>query len=88
MKHALTLVIALIFAAPAIAENGVSENPDPLFVDGTSVDLNDFLWINRPVVVLADSPFDPRFVQQMELLNGASQQILLLQLFHQDVLMA
>ncbi len=75
MKHALAFVIALLFAVPATAENGVSANPDPLFVDGTTVDLNDFLWINRPVVVLADSPFDPRFVRQMELLHALEHEL-------------
>lgn len=27
-----------------------------------------FIWLNRPVVVFADSPNDPRFIRQMELL--------------------
>ena len=36
--------------------------------DATSLDLDDLVWIARPVVVFADSPNDPRFRQQMELL--------------------
>ena len=28
-----------------------------------------FLWTNRPIVVFADSPAGPRFIEQMELLE-------------------
>ena len=31
--------------------------------------LADFLWINRPIIVFADSPADPRYVQQMQYLT-------------------
>lgn len=33
------------------------------------ITLEDFHWLARPVVVFADSPADPRFVEQMELLT-------------------
>lgn len=29
-------------------------------------DLSQFMWIKRPIVVFADSPADPRYVQQMQ----------------------
>ncbi|MEL6645963.1 MAG: DUF4174 domain-containing protein [Pseudomonadota bacterium] len=38
--------------------------------DGAGVDLNDFQWIARPIVVFADTDADPRFVEQMELLQA------------------
>lgn len=42
---------------------------DPLLVlDGREVTIEDFHWRARPVVVFADSPFDPNFIEQMELL--------------------
>ncbi|MCF6443913.1 DUF4174 domain-containing protein [Nereida sp. MMG025] len=34
------------------------------------VTLDDFKWIARPIVVFADTPNDPRFIQQMDLLNA------------------
>ena len=37
---------------------------------GAGVDLNDFQWIARPIVVFADTDADPRFVEQMELLQA------------------
>lgn len=36
--------------------------------DATSLDIDELIWLARPVVVFADSPNDPRFRQQMELL--------------------
>ena len=37
-------------------------------LDAADVTLEDFLWIARPLVVFADTPADPRFVEQMALL--------------------
>ncbi|KMW56118.1 Methylmalonyl-CoA epimerase [Candidatus Rhodobacter oscarellae] len=53
-------------AAPASAEVEVAEGIGPL--DAADVTLEEFLWINRPVVVFADTPADPRFQEQVELL--------------------
>lgn len=39
------------------------------------VDLNEFLWIKRPIVVFADTPADPRFTQQMDLLNAGLDEL-------------
>ncbi|MFQ6547820.1 DUF4174 domain-containing protein [Aestuariibius sp. 2305UL40-4] len=42
---------------------------DPTVVfDATDVNLEDFLWVARPIVVFADTPNDPRFQRQVELL--------------------
>ncbi len=39
-----------------------------------SKDLNDYLWLNRPVVVFADTPNDPRFIAQLQFLeDGAAE---------------
>lgn len=49
---------------------------DPLVVlDGADVDIEDFKWIARPVVVFATSPADPRFAQQMELLAALPDEL-------------
>lgn len=32
-------------------------------------ELDEYLWLKRPLVVFADGPNDPRFTQQMDLLN-------------------
>lgn len=39
------------------------------FFEATEVDLDDFQWIARPLVVFAHSPRDPEFQTQLELLR-------------------
>jgi hypothetical protein len=43
--------------------------PPEIILPGETADLNDFLWIKRPLVVFADSPADPRYTQQMKYLT-------------------
>ena len=68
MKRLLALVFMALLASgnTAAAENGAVPVLDAR--DAIDVNLKDFLWVSRLVVVLADSPNDPRFVKQMEFL--------------------
>lgn len=69
---------ASLLAAPAFATEGTDPElsaverwkaePETVF-DASEVDLADFKWIARPVVVFADAPADPAFGRQMELLT-------------------
>lgn len=63
----------MMAAGPASAENGVV--PQDLVQDGTQTDLASFLWVKRPVVVFADTPADPRFVRQVELLRDGAHDL-------------
>lgn len=56
------------FANDDQTETAVVEPTAEMIVDAAGVELDDFLWIKRPVVVFADTAADPRFVQQMQLL--------------------
>lgn len=70
MKKILALVIAGLLAFPAGAADTAEGPPDlPLF-EGSDTDLSEFLWIKRPIVVFADTPNDPRFIEQMTFLNA------------------
>ena len=51
--------------AQADAETGTEAQPA----------LEDLLWIARPVVIFADTPNDPRFAQQMQMLEQRSDEI-------------
>mgnify|MGYP001556184787 CR=1 FL=1 len=43
--------------------------PDPMAPrDAADLTLDEFLWVARPVIVFADTPADPRFIEQMQLL--------------------
>jgi len=75
MKPYLT---ALICAAVVGTSAAATEAPSPMTVWDTDpshvftaneVDLDVFRWIARPIVVFADTPNDPRFQTQMELLK-------------------
>ena len=74
MTQLPALILAALLAAAAApaarAENGI----DPVatwqadrtrIFDASEVDLAQFAWIARPIVVFADTPADPRFQQQM-----------------------
>ena len=63
----LFYIIALAAFLP-IAGAAQTAEP-PLVVSAPDVVLADLLWVKRPVVVFADSPDDPNFVRQMQLLE-------------------
>lgn len=70
MNRILAILIVTILAAlgpAAQAENGVAA--DDIILPGKSVTLEDFIWLKRPLVVFADSPNDPRYIQQMEFIT-------------------
>ena len=53
----------------SVAEDPVAEVPDVAVlqvIDAKDVTLEEFQWLARPIVVLANTPADPRFQQQME----------------------
>ena len=74
MKFILAIVFASLICVPAAAQDNTptpDEQAEPnIIMDGLHIDLSQFVWIKRPLVVFADSPADPRFVQQMVLLNA------------------
>lgn len=72
MKPLLASVLIALCPVTLAAQESDMQT-DPLFDEvilGNSVEnLDDFLWIKRPVVVFADSPADPRYIEQMTLLT-------------------
>jgi hypothetical protein len=79
MKHVLSLVLAALIAVSATAQESPIdpvEAPEAEVIrDGTMSDLNEFLWLKRPIVVFADSPADPRFVQQIQFLTDGLDEL-------------
>lgn len=67
MPKPALLLILLLSALPASAQD-----PLPAVAVGTAEQappsLEDLRWVARPLVVFADTPDDPRFVQQMRML--------------------
>ncbi len=72
MNKFTPLILLSFLASTALAQE-TKTNEDALeqslIMSGESVDLSEFLWVNRPLIVFADTPADPRFVQQMEYIS-------------------
>ncbi|NOR32031.1 MAG: DUF4174 domain-containing protein, partial [Sulfitobacter sp.] len=76
MKSVIALVFVGLFA-PFAAAQSVTEPPAPvLFAPADMADLSEFHWIKRPVLVFADSPDDPAYRSQMELLMAQQEDLL------------
>ena len=69
MKYFAQSVFAILLAATASFANETEVNDNAIILTGAEINLDDFLWVNRPIVVLADSPDDPRFLEQLRLLE-------------------
>ncbi|QDC09000.1 DUF4174 domain-containing protein [Oceanicola sp. D3] len=55
-------------AAEAVAAEVAGDARELQILAASEVTLADFLWLRRPIVVFADTPADPRFAEQLELL--------------------
>ena len=69
MTYFVPNIFAVLLVVTASFANETKSTEGAVILEDTKIDLSDFLWVNRPIVVLADSPEDPRFMEQMRLLN-------------------
>ncbi|MFB9149753.1 DUF4174 domain-containing protein [Roseovarius ramblicola] len=65
MKPLFALFFLVFAASPAAAQDTAPDADVPLIVSAQDVTPDEFLWIKRPLVVFADTPADPRYVEQM-----------------------
>ena len=70
------ILLTFLAPAPAIAADGAASaveiwqsSPETVF-DARDVELDDFKWLARPVVIFADAPENPAFKSQIELLEA------------------
>lgn len=80
MKRVLLIVMATLFAIPLAAQESGAPSEETLFFSMNEVNLSQFKWKKRPVVVFADSELDPAFIDQMSLLRARPDELL-----HRDV---
>ena len=76
MKPILPFVIAALLAIPAAAQESASSGEEALFFSMDEVDLSQFKWKKRPVVVFAESELDPAFIDQMALLRARPEELI------------
>lgn len=75
MKRLIPFVIAGLIAAPLFAQEAETGTDEPLFLTTDMVDLSEFRWKKRPVVVFADSENDPAYIEQLELLRAREDEL-------------
>jgi len=69
MKQLWTIIFLGLTANPIGAQAADPPEVPEVILGDAAQDLADFAWLKRPIVVFADSPNDPRFIEQMELLT-------------------
>jgi len=85
MKLLMHIALAALIALPATAQEEDTapeltvlerwtEAPTTVF-DGAEIDLEALKWTLRPIVLFADTPNDPRFRQQFDLLMADIDQL-------------
>ncbi len=68
MNRTLAVVFSALFPLVALAADGSTPAEDAFVRPVGESDLSEFLWTHRPIVVFADTPADPRFRQQIDML--------------------
>ena len=80
MTHRLIFVFATFFLAfvplGAMAQSESVSEEDMTPKDAVETNLSDFLWEKRPIVVFADTPRDPAFIRQLDLLEARQSALL------------
>jgi len=77
MRAFTALVLSAALAIPAFAQETESEVPTLEIVAASDVDLFQYAWTHRPIFVFADSPFDPRFEEQISLLMDDAEELII-----------
>lgn len=64
------IILAVALSVTALLPARADDAPEPPLpvIAASEADLDALVWVARPVIVFADTPNDPRFVEQMELL--------------------
>ncbi len=82
MRQIFATAFAALAATPSIgqeadAPHAAAEETRALVPqEAAGLTLDQFLWLRRPVVILADTPVDPRFQEQLSLLLERPEELL------------
>ena len=79
----LAVTAAIVLPTLATATDGTSETSArdawledrTRIIDASDAALGEFKWVARPVVVFADSPLDPAFREQIDLLTARPEEL-------------
>lgn len=84
MKKLRSFILALVAVSFPVGAHAADTSVDPVtdedtpivrILEAKDVTLDDYLWIARPLIVFANSPADPLFIQQMQYINRELDQL-------------
>lgn len=74
MRTLVAMLAAVTLSSPSWAQDDPDTISDPPLITEADT-LDPFLWVARPVIVFADTPNDPRFIEQIGLLEARKQEL-------------
>ncbi|MDK3018106.1 DUF4174 domain-containing protein [Pseudodonghicola flavimaris] len=75
MTRILALVLLAFLPLSALAAETETPVPQALIQPAGDTALDSFLWLNRPIVVFADTASDPRFIDQIAMLEAEADRL-------------
>lgn len=75
MKPVLAVVLTVFLPLAAVGAPAAEDTPPAMIRPAGDSDLGQFMWISRVLVVFADSPADPRFEDQIEMLRQGEAEL-------------
>lgn len=75
-RVSLAFVFASIFASAVFAADDETKTDNGLISPAGETDLSEFIWKKRPILVFADSADDPKFIEQIALLEKRADALL------------
>ncbi len=84
MTRAIAFILAGFLGSSAVAADGSTTEGTVLerweadrtqVFDASDIDLDELRWVARPVIVFANTPADPAFAEQLELLAERSDEL-------------
>ncbi len=76
MKLLISLVLSAFLSLPALAQEAAPTEEKLTPLDAAQVNLDDFLWKKRPIVIFSDSESDPRFRDQIRFLEERPEELI------------
>lgn len=76
MTRILAFVLAIFIPLPAVAAEATSADEGALVQPVGETELAAFLWRKRPIVIFADTEADPRFIDQIAMLEAEAERLL------------
>ncbi len=79
MKPLFSIVLAVLLPITAMAQTDLSQTPDAdsglTTFSANEVNLDDFLWMARPLIIFSDTTADPRLKRQLDLLAARPEDL-------------